>query len=55
MRRLWGLNMSVDDGGWPGHVDIPELVQYAEKKGVKIWIWEHSAQMRDPKEAEEEK
>lgn len=48
-----GFEYSVDDGGWPGHVDIPELVKYADEKGVKIWIWEHSAQMRDPKEAEE--
>lgn len=48
-----GFEYSVDDGGWPGNVDIPELVKYAEEKGVKIWIWEHSARMRDPQEAEE--
>ncbi|MCI5729375.1 MAG: glycoside hydrolase family 97 protein [Clostridia bacterium] len=48
-----GFEYSVDDGGWPGNVDIPELVRYADTKGVKIWIWEHSADMRDPKEAEE--
>ena len=48
-----GFEYSVDDGGWPGNVDIPELVRYAEEKGVKIWIWEHSGRMRDPKEAEE--
>lgn len=48
-----GFEYSVDDGGWPGNVDIPELVKYADEKGVKIWIWEHSARLRDPKEAEE--
>lgn len=48
-----GFEYSVDDGGWPGNVDIPELVKYAEEKGVKIWVWEHSGRMRDPKEAEE--
>lgn len=48
-----GFEYSVDDGGWPGNVDIPELVRYADTKGVEIWIWEHSADMRDSKEAEE--
>ena len=48
-----GFEYSLDDGGWPGNVDIPELVKYAETKGVKIWIWEHCAEMRDPVVAEE--
>lgn len=48
-----GFEYSLDDGGWPGNVDIPELVKYADRKGVKIWIWEHCAEMRDPKVAEE--
>lgn len=48
-----GFEYSLDDGGWPGTVDIPELVKYAETKGVKIWIWEHCADMRDPQVAEE--
>ncbi len=39
---------SVVDGGWPGHVDIPELVKYADTKKIKIWIWSHSRALRDP-------
>jgi len=41
-----GFDYYLADGGWPGTVDIPELVRYAEQKGVKIWIWEHSAAIR---------
>lgn len=48
-----GFPYYLADGGWPGYVDIPALVQYARGKGVKIWIWEHSADMRDPAVAEE--
>ncbi len=48
-----GWPYSLVDGGWPGHVDIPELVRYAAPKGVKIWIWEHSRELRDPAVAEE--
>lgn len=48
-----GWPYSVVDGGWPGRVDIPELVKYAEPKGVKIWIWTHSRAMRDPAEVDE--
>ncbi len=48
-----GFDYYLADGGWPGHVDIPELVKYAESKGVKIWIWEHSAAIRSPEIAEE--
>ncbi len=43
---------SMVDGGWPGYIDVPELVKYAETKGVKIWVWEHSAKMRTREEAE---
>lgn len=35
------------DGGWPGHIDIPELVKYCAERNIKVWLWEHSAQMRD--------
>ncbi len=35
------------DGGWPGYIDIPELVRYCAQRNVKLWIWEHSAAMRD--------
>ena len=48
-----GWPYSVVDGGWPGYVDIPKLVKYAAEKNVGIWVWDHSAKMRDPKEAEE--
>lgn len=48
-----GFEYSLIDGGWPGHVDIPEMVAYAAQRNVKIWIWEHCARMRDPVEAEE--
>lgn len=48
-----GFDYYLADGGWPGTVDIPELVKYAEEKGVKIWIWEHSAAIRSPEIAEE--
>ena len=29
-----GFEYSLDDGGWPGNVDIPELVKYAEAKAA---------------------
>lgn len=48
-----GFPYYLADGGWPGHVDIPELVAYAAQRDVKIWIWEHCAAMRDPAVAEE--
>jgi len=48
-----GFDYYLADGGWPGNVDIPDLVKYAESKGVKIWIWEHSAAIRSPEIAEE--
>lgn len=35
------------DGGWPGYIDIPELVKYCGERNIKVWLWEHSAQMRD--------
>ncbi len=48
-----GFEYSVVDWKWPGKVDIAALVEYARPKGVGIWIWEHSATMRDPAVAEE--
>ncbi|MFV0399021.1 MAG: glycoside hydrolase family 97 catalytic domain-containing protein [Oscillospiraceae bacterium] len=48
-----GFEYSLIDGGWPGHIDIPEMVAYASEKGVGIWVWEHSADMREQKEAED--
>lgn len=47
-----GFEYVLDDGGWPGNVDIPELVRYADSRGVRVWIWEHCQDMRDPAEAE---
>lgn len=43
-----GLEYMLVDAGWyaknditkmNGRVDIPDLVQYAKAKGVKVWIW----------------
>lgn len=48
-----GFPYYLADGGWPGHVDIPALVDYAAERGVKIWLWEHCAAMRDPVVADE--
>jgi alpha-glucosidase len=48
-----GFPYSLVDGGWPGHTDIPALVQYGREKNVGIWIWEHSSALRDPAQAEE--
>lgn len=48
-----GFDYYLADGGWPGTVDIPDLVKYAAERGVKIWIWEHSAAIRSPEIAEE--
>ncbi len=39
---------SVVDAGWPNAIDIAELCDYAAKKNVKVWIWDHSAHLRDP-------
>ena len=52
MAAEMGWPYSVADGNWAGHVDIPKLVDYAAKKNVKIWIWDPSARLRDPEEAE---
>ena len=45
-----GFPYMMLDAGWSDHditqmrgnVDVPELVQYAAKKNVKIWIWLYS-------------
>jgi alpha-glucosidase len=54
-----GFPYMMLDAGWSGrditklrgNVDVPELVRYAAKKNVKIWIWLYSksvaAQMQD--------
>lgn len=48
-----GMPYFLEDAGWPGTVDIPDLVAYAAERGVGIWIWEHSSAMRDRAVAEE--
>lgn len=48
-----GFEYSLVDGGWPGHVDIPALVAYADARNVKLWVWEHSGALDDPQVAEE--
>ncbi|MHB1857566.1 MAG: glycoside hydrolase family 97 protein [Acidobacteriaceae bacterium] len=46
-----GFPYMMLDAGWSardditklnGSVDVPELVRYAAKKNVKVWIWAHS-------------
>ena len=49
-----GWPYSIVDGGWPGVIDIPELVEYAAAKKVKIWIWSHSRPLRDPEVVDRE-
>ncbi|MDF2926381.1 MAG: glycoside hydrolase family 97 protein [Paenibacillaceae bacterium] len=44
---------SLIDGGWSGNIDIPSMVEYGAAKGVGIWIWAHSQDLRDPAAAEE--
>jgi alpha-glucosidase len=41
-----GYEYCLADVGWPEHVDVPELVAYAAKQRVGIWIWKHSAELR---------
>ena len=50
-----GFPYMMLDAGWSdrditkmrGNVDVPELVQYAAKKNVKIWIWLYSKSVAD--------
>ena len=42
-----GFPYYLADGGWPGAIDIQELVKYCEERKVKLWIWEHCAAMHD--------
>lgn len=50
-----GFPYMLLDAGWSerditkmrGNVDVPELVQYAAKKNVKIWIWLYSKAVAD--------
>nr|MDD6335892.1 glycoside hydrolase family 97 catalytic domain-containing protein [bacterium] len=48
-----GWTYYLADAGWPGNVDIPALVAYGKQRGVGIWLWEHSADMREQAVAEQ--
>lgn len=48
-----GFEYSLIDGGWAGNIDVPAMVEYAAAKGVGIWLWGHSQDLRDPGTAEE--
>lgn len=48
-----GYEYSLIDGGWAGNIDIPAMVEYGASKGVGIWIWAHSQDLRDPKVSED--
>lgn len=45
-----GWEYSLVDGGWDREestVRVPELVRYAEAKGVGIWLWSHFKGLRE--------
>lgn len=48
-----GYEYSLIDGGWSGNIDIPAMVEYGRPKGVGVWIWVHSQDLRDPGAAAE--
>jgi alpha-glucosidase len=44
---------SLVDGGWDREestTDIPELIRYAEPKGVGIWLWSHYKNLKEEEE-----
>lgn len=48
-----GFEYYLADGNWDQTIDMPALVAYGAERGVGIWVWAHSADMRDPAVAEE--
>ncbi|MDF2964566.1 MAG: glycoside hydrolase family 97 protein, partial [Paenibacillus sp.] len=45
-----GWEYSLVDGGWDREdstTDIPELIRYAEPKGVGIWLWSHFKNLKE--------
>lgn len=50
-----GFKYMLIDAGWStndltemqGNVDVPEVVEYAAEKGVRIWIWVHYDGLKD--------
>ncbi|MDR8392429.1 glycoside hydrolase family 97 protein [Aliifodinibius sp. S!AR15-10] len=53
-----GFRYMLIDAGWSGNdltepngrVDVPEVVEYATSKGVKIWVWAYYTAVRDQME-----
>ncbi|WP_051620421.1 glycoside hydrolase family 97 protein [Paenibacillus sp. UNC451MF] len=48
-----GWEYSLVDGGWDREestTNVPELVRYAESKGVGIWLWTHYKRIKDEEE-----
>ncbi|MCR8629966.1 glycoside hydrolase family 97 protein [Paenibacillus radicis (ex Xue et al. 2023)] len=48
-----GWEYSLVDGGWDREestTDVPELIQYAEPKGVGIWLWSHFKNLKEEDE-----
>lgn len=48
-----GWEYSLVDGGWEREestVDVPELVRYAEDRGVEIWLWTNYRKIKDEEE-----
>lgn len=48
-----GWEYSLVDGGWDREestVNVPELVRYAEAKGVGIWLWSHFRRLKEEEE-----
>lgn len=48
-----GFEYYLADGNWQAHIDMPALVEYAAQRGVKVWVWAHSADMRDEQTAQD--
>ncbi|WP_282935237.1 glycoside hydrolase family 97 protein [Paenibacillus sp. RC67] len=48
-----GWEYSLVDGGWDREestTDVPELIKYAESKGVGIWLWTHYKRIKEEEE-----
>ncbi|MBE1442054.1 glycoside hydrolase family 97 protein [Paenibacillus sp. OAS669] len=48
-----GWEYSLVDGGWDREestTNVPELVKYAESKGVGIWLWTHYKRIKEEEE-----
>lgn len=48
-----GWEYSLVDGGWDREestTNVPELIKYAESKGVGIWLWTHYKRIKEEEE-----